>query len=94
MRLENIKNPHIGAADAWTDFTFFIKDVEGGLDFVDFVEARVRTRQFFGAITVDINTENAFAEASWYVAANLLRSGEWPHITKNIDFAFLYAWLR
>ena len=92
MELENIKNPHIGAADAWTDFTFTIKDVEGGLDFVDFVEDRVRTRQFFGAITVanDINTENAFAEASWYVAANLLRSGEWPHITKNIDT----GWLR
>ena len=90
MRLENILNPHLDAPDAWADFVVEVNALgENGLDFIDWVETKVADKNFFGAIEVDVDTDAAFAEASFYVAANAFRSGEWSSVSDNIDISWL-----
>ena len=89
MNLENIKRPHPDAAEGWNDFVAEVAAVEGGLDFIDWVETKVADKNFYGAVTVDVDTENAFAEAAFYVAANALRAGEFTKVAANIDTDWL-----
>ena len=89
MELERIKNPHHDAAEVWNDFVNEVAEVEGGLDFIDHVETKVADKNFHGAVMVDVDTENAFAEAAFYVAANALRAGEFSHVAAKIDTAWL-----
>lgn len=89
MELENIKRPHPDAAEVWNDFVNEVAAVEGGLDFIDYVEGRVVAKDFHGAVMVDVDTEDAFAEAAFYVAANALRSGEFQKVAANIDVGWL-----
>jgi len=89
MNLENIKRPRFGAAEAWCDLVNEVAAVEGGLDFIDWVETKVYCKNFYGAVTVDVDTEDAFAEAAFYVAANALRAGEFPAVASSINTGWL-----
>lgn len=89
MTLDDIRNPRAAAVDAWADFVAEVAAVDTGLEFIDAVETIVADKTFFGAVTVDVDTEPAFAEASFHVAANALRSGDWNNVAAAIDTTWL-----
>ena len=82
--IEQIRNPRPDAVDKYCDLLEALDEIEGGIDFVDHVEDRVTSRDFYGGIMVDTNIEGAYAEAALYVAASLLRAGEFPEIRRAI----------
>ncbi len=89
MTLDDIKNPRAAATEAWADFVAETAKERGGLNFIDAVETAVAKKSFAGAITVDVDTEAAFSEACFYVAANALRSGAWSKVAAGIDTGWL-----
>ena len=90
MNIEAIRNAHEndGSIDAWGDVVLDLDVIKGGPEFIDFVEDKVTARDFAGAVTVDVNSDSAFANASFYVAVNALRSGEFREIASALPNKF------
>ncbi len=90
MNLENIRDAHEndGSIDAWGDFVLELDAIEGGPAFVDFVEDKVAARNFAHAVLVDLDSDEAFANAYFMVAVNALRSGEFRKIASALPNNF------
>ena len=90
MNLEAIRDAHEndGSIDAWGDLVLDLDVIDGGPAFIDFVESKVASRNFAHADLVDLDSDAAFANASFYVAANVLRSGEFREIASSLADKF------
>lgn len=90
MNLEAIRDAHEndGSIDAWGEIVLDLEAIDGGPEFVDFVEDKVATRSFAHADLVDLDSDAAFANASFYVAANVLRSGEFREVASSLADKF------
>ena len=90
MNLEDIRDAHEndGSIDAWGEFVLDLDVIDGGPEFIDFVEDKVAARNFAHAVLVDLDSDEAFANAYFMVAVNALRSGEFREIASALPNNF------
>lgn len=90
MNIEKIRTAHEndGSIDAWGEFVLDLESIDGGFEFIDYVEDRVASLAFPHAVTVEINSDAAFANACFFVAASAFRAGEYRDVAAALHTRF------